>query len=142
MKHSQALRAVDDALAAARSAAAEAKLPNALRARILAATGRVAQPAPRGRMIDFVLRAAAVAAAILAVMFVMPPPIEAAEFDPAPFLEWNARVGETVAGHLAAIEVTDAGLAATDPHVAWTLGLFALLLVGVGLRFARRERIR
>lgn len=72
---------VDGALAAAAAAAASSPLPSALRARIVAA----AAPAPpRARLLDFVLRAAAVAAVLLAGAWMAPADVLAAESDEGP----------------------------------------------------------
>jgi hypothetical protein len=108
-------------------------------ARASAAT-RPAAATPRGRLVDLVLRAAAVAAAFAAAMFVTPVSIEAAEFDAAPLVEWNARVAESVARHLPALDVPDAALA--DVDVTWPLAAAAALLVGAGFWFVRGRRRR
>jgi hypothetical protein len=73
---------VDRALADDAAAAASSALPPALRARIVAAAFPAAAPAPRGRILDFALRFAAVAAVVVAAVWVSPVPVQAAELAP------------------------------------------------------------
>jgi hypothetical protein len=134
MKDRRSLDAVDAALDAARREAAAAKLPAELRARILAAARPVAAPAPRGRLLDFALRAAAVAAAVAAVVFVLPVSLEAAEFDPAPIAALNSRISTSVTEHLPRIDLGDAEL----PGGPLPFAGAAALLVGAGLLLGRR----
>jgi hypothetical protein len=134
VKDRRCLDAVDAALDAARRDAASSKLPAALRARIVAATRPVERPAPRGRLVDFVLRAAAVAAAIAAVAYVMPVSLEAAEFDASPLAELNARLSTSVTEQLPRIDLGGDDL----PDAALPLAGAAILLVGAGLVLVRR----
>ncbi len=138
MRHERSLDAVDAALGAAQRGAREASLPPALRARILAA----AAPAPRGRLLDFVLRAAAVAAAVAAVFFVAPVSLEAAEFDTSPLVEWNARITSTVVGTLPSLDVPHATAESIGTTPVWPLALAAVALAGAGVWLVRRERRR
>jgi hypothetical protein len=146
MSDRRPLDAVDAALESARRAAGEARLPPKLRARILAATrsaasatplARPVAPAPRARLVDLALRAAAVAAVFAAALLVAPVSIEAAEFDAKPLVEWNARFADAVAGSLPVLDVA----AATDvpAGLEWPLVATSLALVAVGCRLARRD---
>ena len=134
MKDRRSLQAVDAALDAARHDAAVAKLPAALRARIVAAALPLERPAPRGRLVDFVLRAAAVAAAIAAVVYVMPESLAAAEFDASPLADLNARISTSVTEHLPQIDLGDADV----PGGVLPLAGAAVVLVGAGLLLVRR----
>jgi hypothetical protein len=127
------LEAVDAALEEARRDAREAAIPPRLRARILAATRR-APPAPRARLVDFALRAAAVAAVIVAGLSFMPAPLEAAEFDARPLVEWNARFADAVSNHLPELPAPMPELSA---DLAWLLAAASAALVFAGLRLAR-----
>jgi len=138
MSHRRSLDAVDAALEDARRGARSARVPPALRSRILAATA----PAPRGRLVDFVLRAAAVAAAAAAVLLVAPLPLEAAEFDAAPLVELNARIAETVARNLPALDAGPASIPAIGAGDAWPLAAAAMLLAIAGVWLVRSERRR
>jgi hypothetical protein len=141
MTERRSLDAVDAALEEARREAHAAALPAALRDRILAAAHAPAH-APRGRMIDFVLRAAAVAAAAAAVLLVAPVQLEAAEFDATPLVEWNARIADTVARSIPAIQappVFDPAIGSAD---GWAFAAAGVLLAGAGLWLVRRERRR
>jgi hypothetical protein len=138
------LEAVDAALESARRAAREERLPPALRARILAATRPSASamplsrpPAPRARLVDFVLRTAAVAAVFVVALLAAPVTIEAAELDAKPLVEWNARVADVVAQSLPTLDVADA------PEVpagwAWPAGAAAAALLAAGVWWARKD---
>jgi hypothetical protein len=140
MKRQRSLDAVDAALEAARREAGETSLPPALRARIL--TAAAPAHAPRGRLLDLVLRAAAVAAAVAAVFFVAPVSLEAAEFDATPLVEWNARIAESVARSVPAFDAPRASVAAIDSGAVLPLAAAAVLLAGAGLWVARTERRR
>ena len=140
MNERPSLDAVDAALEGARRDARAAPLPPALRTRILATAA--AARAPRGRMLDLALRAAAVAAAAGAVFFVAPVSLEAAEFDATPLVEWNARIAESVARSVPAFDAPRASVAAIDPGAVLPLAAAAILLAGAGLWVARAERRR
>lgn len=141
MNERRSHRLVDDALATAAQAAREARVPRALAARILAATRPAAAPPPHVRLLDVVLRAAAVAAAFAGVLFLMPMKLEASEFDVRPLVDWNDRVSSTLAAHLPSIDLAqapwspDAGGAALPITVA-----VAAALAGAGLWLMRSER--
>ena len=138
MSHRRSLDAVDAALEDARRGARSARVPPALRSRILAATA----PAPRGRLVDFVLRAAAVAAAAAAVLLVAPLPLEAAEFDATPLVEWNARIAGSVARSIPAFDASPASVAAIGAGGTALLAAAAIVLAGAGLWLVRAERRR
>jgi hypothetical protein len=140
MKRQRSLDAVDAALEAARREAGETSLPPALRARIL--TAAAPAHAPRGRLLDLVLRAVAVAAAVAAVFLVAPVSLEAAEFDATPLVEWNARIAESVARSVPAFDAPRASDAAIDSGAVLPLAAAAVLLAGAGLWVARAERRR
>jgi hypothetical protein len=140
MKERHSLDAVDAALEGARRDARAATLPPALRARILAAAAPAR--APRGRLLDLALRAAAVAAAASAVFFVAPVSLEAAEFDTTPLVEWNARIADTVARSIPALDGAPASVASIGAGEGAFLALAALLLAGAGFWFVRTERAR
>jgi hypothetical protein len=139
MNERRSLDAVDAALDDERRGAPEMQIPPALRARILAATRPARTPAPRGRMLDFVLRAAAVAAAFAAVLLVAPVTLEAAEFDPAPLVDLNARISDSLARHLPEFDAADASLSSVPADSTWPLALVAAALIPAGLWLARRE---
>jgi hypothetical protein len=136
MTHRRSLDAVDAALEEARQGARDSTLPRPLRARILAA----AAPAPpRGRVLDFVLRAAAVAAAAAVVFVVAPVRLDAAEFDPSPLVEWNARLAASVARGLPALDAPREAVATIGAVPAWQLAAAAVALAGAGAWLVRRE---
>jgi hypothetical protein len=137
VKERRHLDAVDAALDAARREAASAQIPPALRARILAAARLRETEAPRGRLLDFALRAVAVAAGIAAVAVLLPVPLEAAEFDANAFADLNARIAASVSEHLPRLDVGGAALPdAAD--AALPLGVGAAVLVVAGVLLARR----
>lgn len=74
-----ALSATDSALARDGREAASAPLPPDLRARILRRSGSPDAARPRGRLLEFALRAAAVAAVLVAGWTAVPASLEAAE---------------------------------------------------------------
>ena len=78
----RSLATTDAALAADAAAALRAVLPSVLRARIVGATRTSRASYPRGRLLEFALRAAAVAAVLVVGWSVVPVSLEAAEFDP------------------------------------------------------------
>lgn len=139
-------RRFDDAVAAAleraRREARESELPPALRARILAAARKTPAPEPRGRVIDFVLRAAAVAAAFASVLLVLPVKLEAAEFDAGPLVELNDRLATSIAGRIPPLDLESTQIPQFTGDAALPLAGVALALVGCGLWFLRRERRR
>jgi len=131
---------VDAALDAERRAASDARLPPALRARILAATRRAKNPPPRARLVDLALRAAAVAAGVVAGLTLLPTSLEAAEFDAQPLVEWNARLADAVATRLPmldAVEIPD-----VPSGGAWSAAAAAVVLVAAGFALLRREARR
>ncbi len=134
--------AVDAALESARRAAGETTLPPALRARILAAAEPAAAPEPRGRLIDFVLRAAAVAATMAAVLLVMPNELAAAEFDPRPLLDFNDHIAASIAHRLPPLDLEASRIPQFAGDAALPLAGVAIALVVCGLIFLRRERGR
>jgi anti-sigma factor RsiW len=77
-----ALASTDAGLAADAAAAGRGPLPADLRARILAAAS--ASPSPRGKLLDFALRAAAVAAVLLVAAAAAPVSLAAAPFPDEP----------------------------------------------------------
>jgi hypothetical protein len=143
MSGGRRLEAVDAALESARREARDAALPPPLRARILAATRRGAEsstpPArpPRALLVDFALRAAAVAAVFAAALLVAPVSLEAAEFDAKPLVEWNARLADAVTRSLPSLDVDDA--ADLPAGVEWPVAAASAALVAAGLWFARRR---
>jgi hypothetical protein len=116
---------VDAALEAAREDARRATLSPALRARILARASPAAA-APRGRLVDFALRAAAVAAAAAAVLFAAPVELAAAELDPSGLLELNERFAATVTRHVPEIDVD--ALAVSGGEGAFAAAALGLLV--------------
>jgi hypothetical protein len=136
--------AVDAALEAEARAARAAKLPPALRVRILAARCDVAEPLPRrGRILDFALRAAAVAASVAAVALLLPDSLAAAEIDVAPLAEWNSRISAVVKDRLMPVDIaTDfaSPLPRWDPGLSLPLLGAAAALVAGGMFLLRRER--
>ena len=96
---------VDGALEAAACDAGGAALPPALRARIVAAMRATAPPppavTPRARLLDLLLRTAAVAAVLLAGASLLPTDVLAAESGDVPLRlpEWG--VGESFVSRLA-----------------------------------------
>jgi hypothetical protein len=134
--------AVDAALESARRESRESTLPPALRARILAAVRPAAAPEPRGRVIDFVLRAAAVAAAFAAVLLVMPMKLEAAEFDAQPLLDLNDHLATLIADRLPPLDLEATRIPELAGDMAVPLAGVAVALIGCGLWFLRRERRR
>ena len=140
MTERRSLDAVDAALENARRDAHAASLPPALRARILGA----AAPAtpPRGRLLDLALRAAAVAAAAAAVFFVAPVSLEAAEFDATPLVEWNARIADSVARRIPALDAAPVSSLSIGAGEAALLAAAAVVLAGAGLWLVRAERCR
>lgn len=140
MSERRSLDAVDAALEDARRDAHASSLPAALRARILADAAPA--PAPRGRVVDFVLRAAAVAAAAAVVFVVAPVRLEAAEFDTTPLVEWNARVADTVVRTIPAFDAPRASVAAIGSATLWPFAAAAVLMTCAGLWLVRTERRR
>jgi hypothetical protein len=142
MSRRRSLDDVDVALEAARRDASTTRLPSALRARILAAS-RAAAPAPsRGRLLDFALRGAAVAAAFASVLLVAPLSLEAAEIDVRPLGEWNARLADSVARHLPSLDADDGFLPDWSRGADWAVAGAAVALVGSGLFLLRQESRR
>lgn len=131
-----ALAATDACLLRDGRDAAGAALPPALRARIVRRNGSGESQRPRGRMLGFALRAAAVAAVLLAGWTAVPASLEAAEIGPPEF----------PVGALASLPVP-VGLPrfeslADAPNVPedapWTgIALAAGTLLVAGLAFAR-----
>jgi hypothetical protein len=134
--------AVHAALESARRAAGETTLPPALRARILAAARPAPALEPRGRLIDFVLRAAAVAAAFAAVLLVMPLELEAAEFGAQPLLDLNDELAASIADRLPPLDLEASRIPEFAGDAALPLAGVAVALVACGLVFLRRERGR
>ncbi len=134
MRTPRRLDDVDAALESARRETADAALPPALRARILAAARPTAALPPRLRLVDVALRAAAVAAVVAAGLTVMPTSLEASDFDAKPLVEWNARIADAVAERLPRLDV--APEIGTD--AAWPFAAAAAALVVGGVLLARR----
>jgi len=140
MSRARRLDAVDAALEAARREAGDAKLPPELRARILAATRSSLSrqtAAPRARVLDCVLRAAAVAAVVAAGLLAAPVSLEAAEFDARPLVEWNARLADALSKSIPAIDV--AAAPQVPDGAEWPAAAAALALVAAGVALARRS---
>ena len=136
VRFAASLATTDAALAGAARAAGQAKLPTNLRARILAARGAAAAPPPRGRLLEFALRAAAVAAVLLAGWIVVPGSLEAAELAP-PRIDLGALAPLPAPGGLPRLEsLRDAP--DLPEGAPWTLvGCAAVTLLGGGFAAAR-----
>ena len=139
----RALAAVDASLAIDERFAARSTLPPALLARISGAARVARRERTRGgRILEFALRAAAVAAVLVAVALVFPVSLEAAEFQPPAVPTIGIDVSAAVAERIASLREFDAQMPDIDPDLGndlvAALATGAGILLGAGLLMVRR----
>lgn len=150
---------VDAALETAALEAGKSRLPAELRARVLAAAGTGAARTggrsgprgvsePRGRLLELMLRAGAVAAVLTGIAFALPEALWAAELDADAVGRWTGRIEQALRAPDAVLldttHLSPALLPLDVPPVehAGAVGIVALALLSSGVGLVLRERAR